>query len=785
MTARITQISRIRGYRIFRDFVWPSDLLEFARFNLIYGWNGTGKTVLSELFRHLETKQPIELADGEVQFMVGGIAVSGGDIPNAAIPQVRVFNRDSVDRTIFEVPSQQLPAVYYLGEDSVEKQKQVVARKDELDRRLAQAVEWERARSRADTDFERFCTDQARQIKDLLLISGGGPYRNYQAPRFKAAAENLLQASQPLALLSEDVRRRHLATKEGSDKGRLEPLAVTYPDVATLTHEVEAMLKSSVISSSLPGLVADPAVGEWVGQGLALHTGEHATDDCRFCGQPMPAGRLERLEAHFSDRFRELVGAVDEMQEVLGDAASLVGSLSPHDARLLYPHLQDEYGQVCKELAQQSRLGVGFVGALRSALLAKRGDPFAPREFRPSLYGVGLPAEDAAALDGAHRAVLDGEAVSETLGEAALLRVNALIEAHNKYTDAFEREVGAARTALENDRVARALSDYRTKKKALDDAAAGSIAARSAADAIKSEITQLELSIGQHQKPAAELNREMAAYLGRDELRFEVQEAGYTITRNGQSAMNLSEGERTAIAFMYFLKSLQSMGFRADPGVIVIDDPVSSLDANSLYSAFGFMKNRTGTAHQLFVLTHNFTFFRQVRSWFRYLPKETKKDARFYMLECQTNDGQRESIIRQLDPLLHRYESEYHYLFKRVYDKATRSTDDDALAQFYEMPNIARRLLEAFLAFRAPELPSETALLNRLDHMTFTDPSDRFRIERFLHLGSHFDRVGDPEHDLSTLSETRAVLLNILACMEQTDPEHYKGMLTAIGDGGT
>jgi predicted ATPase len=53
---KITRIQEIKGYRIFRDFTWPTEgLLDFARYNVIYGWNGAGKTSLSNLFHHLQT----------------------------------------------------------------------------------------------------------------------------------------------------------------------------------------------------------------------------------------------------------------------------------------------------------------------------------------------------------------------------------------------------------------------------------------------------------------------------------------------------------------------------------------------------------------------------------------------------------------------------------------------------------------------------------------------------------------------------------------------------------
>jgi wobble nucleotide-excising tRNase len=49
-------ISRLRNCGIFRNFDWPHDLPELGRFNLVYGWNGTGKTTLSRVLRHLEKR---------------------------------------------------------------------------------------------------------------------------------------------------------------------------------------------------------------------------------------------------------------------------------------------------------------------------------------------------------------------------------------------------------------------------------------------------------------------------------------------------------------------------------------------------------------------------------------------------------------------------------------------------------------------------------------------------------------------------------------------------------
>ena len=55
---RIDKISRIRNLGVFRAFAWPVDLPTFARYNLVYGWNGSGKTTISRLFRALEVRKP-------------------------------------------------------------------------------------------------------------------------------------------------------------------------------------------------------------------------------------------------------------------------------------------------------------------------------------------------------------------------------------------------------------------------------------------------------------------------------------------------------------------------------------------------------------------------------------------------------------------------------------------------------------------------------------------------------------------------------------------------------
>ena len=78
--------------------------------------------------------------------------------------------------------------------------------------------------------------------------------------------------------------------------------------------------------------------------------------------------------------------------------------------------------------------------------------------------------------------------------------------------------------------------------------------------------------------------------------------------RGNKLAGNISEGEKTAIGFVHFVIHLKDQEFNSATGIIVVDDPVSSLDSNSIFQAFAFLKNSVKDAEQVFLMSHNFDF---------------------------------------------------------------------------------------------------------------------------------------------------------------------------------
>jgi wobble nucleotide-excising tRNase len=689
----LKRISKIKGYRIFQDFTWPAGLAEFARFNVIYGLNGAGKTTLSTLLRHVEQRQPI--ADGRVEFVFGSRTVSGADLQSEVVPKVRVFNRDFVGRAVFETGSGKLPPVYYFGEDSAEKQKRIV----DLNKQI-NAIEVEQRKQaddakRAVKSLDEYCTGAARGIRNLLTVAGGGSYNNYDARNFKHQAQRIQSAGGSHVRLTSEMRESYMALRDGKALSSVQPVVLEFPDLIGLRSEVDAVLRASVVSTVLDELATDQVVAGWVYQGLLLHSGDRLSTACRFCRQPLRVDRVSQIEAHFNDEFKRLKQRVLDLLAKVEGALSFERALQLSPAEVLYEKLRPQYEQAVSQLRSHSHAIKGALEALKAALVAKRDDPFQNIELESWLKLVGPGHGFSHAVLTILALIGEGtQAMASLAGAQALARINSTIAEHNRLTATFDREVNAARAALADDEVLAAFDGWSERSMAVTSAETAEKSARDKKAELASEVTRLEAEIKQHHQPAAELNDELAGYLGRSEISFVPDKNGYRLMRGGQTAHHLSDGERTAVAFLYFLKSLQGTDFDLRNGIVVIDDPVSSLDANSLFSAFGYMQTRTADAKQIFILTHNFSFFRQVQHWFKSLQRHRRETIRYFSVQPSVVDGQRAAILTDLDPFLTKFESEYQYLFRRVYEVSTLSQGQE-LESYYGMPNIARRFVGA------------------------------------------------------------------------------------------
>ncbi len=754
---RITRIPRMRDCRVFRDFTWSEDggLDDFGRFNLIYGWNGSGKSTLSYVLRSLERREQPEAGAVSLELDGRDRAVMGNEF-SELLPHeisIRVFNQDFVNATVFPVNGDDIDIdpIFVLGENSADAQRRL----DVLVAERAEATSLRNdARNRAnDTKarLERHASSAAKTVKEALGGRGDTFYRNYFRPQFEQRAKAMIENGGATShVLPEAERQRLDDVQRARLQGRIDALPEISVDVRAVALRTSVLLQRSALSASaIQSLLGDAELTTWVRDGLALHA-DRDNENCLYCEQALPAERTARLMAHFDDAYQRLL---DEVDTAIGDYRAIDAQVSQASSDIpsrdgLYDDLVTAYDAAQSDLRRRLSELQRFMAAQIDSLEAKKTRLHEPVPF----VDVELPA-----------------------GDDLTNHIADIVRQHNERCDEFDDQVADARKALESHIVAGQLPEYEELGAVL--AHAEEQASRAAQDfaRLTHEIDALERQVRDDRIPADRLNDDLRTYLGHDQLQLEVREHGYAVVRDGEPARHPSEGERTAIALLYFLRTLDDHRFDLADGVVVLDDPVSSLDSHALYMAFGFIRERTASAGQLFVLTHNFSFFREVRNWFRYINRRKQKApptqrAQFYMLRRGTQSGSR---IVALDRLLCDYQSDYHYLFSRVYRAANGAEGD--LEENYELPNICRRLLEGFLAFKYPSVGSER-FWEKMHQVEF-DEVKKAQIYRFVNAYSHHNAISAPEHDLSQLSETKSVLKHVLELIERLDEEHYRGLV--------
>ncbi|GAA9228072.1 AAA family ATPase [Helicobacter pylori] len=168
---------------------------------------------------------------------------------------------------------------------------------------------------------------------------------------------------------------------------------------------------------------------------------------------------------------------------------------------------------------------------------------------------------------------------------------------------------------------------------------------------------------------------------------------------NSEAKIILSDGEKTTLAFAYFLARLKLFYKKEDLKnlVVVIDDPISSLDEQRIYNttclvakinqelAREKLSNEENKV-QVFVLTHNHTFMAR-------LINMIGKHARYLQLE--RHQGQLKIVCK--DKANGYFDTFYLLLFKEVYEFAKRETVQDDFNEAINYGNKVRILLESFL----------------------------------------------------------------------------------------
>ncbi len=728
----LTKLKRIKNLGLFSDYTWDGSLVDFDKYNLFYGWNGSGKTTLSKLFAYLEKGNSPEFPSLKYEIEYEDSIYK----ENMQLNQkVRVFNQEYVIRNV-NLDEGKANQILILGEESKEIADQIKFDEKKLNNLETQKSSKETEKAKKDKEKNKKFTDVARIIGASIT---GSSIRNYEAPEAK---KDFALISVTRILQPDEVARQQAIIKQEQKEKILKIELRIDLDLSALYEETTKICQETVEINTISRLNEHLRISEWVEKGLTLHTPK--SEECEFCGSVLPKGRIEALLGHFNEADKRLKEKINtKIRDIQQTIQKVRNAQLPNKAQF-YTELQTLFTSRAISYTQESENYCVELSTMVEVLEAKK-----QKTTESVSYSRSLTNNFQSTLDS----------------------VNELIEQHNQKTDNFQVEKDRAVELLKNHHLSEIFDEVKGLDKEIEECAqeilklenGDSVGSFIGIAKLKKQIAENKNKISSEHKACDTLNKHLKTFLGRDEIIFEVSlEGGYVVKRNGLLAKNLSEGEKTAIAFVYFVVHLKDQNFDINNGIIVVDDPISSLDSSSLFQAFAFLKNAVKDAKQVFILTHNFNFLKLILGWLNH--RSVRSNSRFYMIKNQystTND--RTAFIAELDKELKDHESEYHYLFKVLYTFES----DGSIAQVYPIPNIARKVLDSFLMFRVPNGESTYDKLKKLDF----DEDKKTAIYKFTNDQSHITGDG---FDPSLVPETQKNVQYLLEMMSEVFPEHYK-----------
>ncbi|KTD05855.1 hypothetical protein Lgra_2632 [Legionella gratiana] len=570
----------------------PEVLSGLSKFNFIFGSNGTGKTTLSRVIAETEMHEYCKVNwDGGTKL------------------HTLVYNRDFVDANFNQ--SSEIKGVFTLGEENIETQKKIVKAKSDLEdlenqiKGLQKTLNGEDGNSGKNEELKTLeetlknkCWAQ-KQKYDIKLKGAFEGYRN-NADKFKnKVVQELENNTATLVPLADLEKRAETIFGEALNIELLVPrINVTY----LIEYETNPVLCKRVLGKEdvdIASIIKKLGNSDWVRQGRRFY--ETNEGICPFCQQETNEGFAKSLAEYFDETFEMDIKSIADLEvNYQSEAARLqrkIDEIISKPARFL---------DIEKLKLEKQLLDSTIAGNLQK-LANKKKEPSQLIE-----------------LDTIANIIKE----IETLIESA----NTSITKHNSTVDNITQESETLTKQVWKfllEELKADLSDYENKKNNLI----------SAITSLNSQINRKQMEKEQKAQEIRELEKQATSIQPTiDDINGLLKSFGFhgfslapaegeqnykLIREDGEDAKTtLSEGERTFVTFLYFYHLLKGSNFESgitDNRVVVFDDPVSSLDSDILFivsslikGLFNDVRDGNGYIKQIFVLTHNVYFHKEV-----------------------------------------------------------------------------------------------------------------------------------------------------------------------------
>lgn len=640
------------------------------KLNFIFGSNGSGKTTISRI------------VEGTGTFLDCQITWAG-----VSPLETRVYNKDFVEKH-FDAESS-IKGIYTFGEN-VEVAEKIKTLKGEADaikaklgnlRKILNGEDGTSGKKKAREDIAAQLIEDVWVAKkkfddlDTAFTGLNNNKRNFCERYLKEASSNGATV-RDISELREDAttvfsgalsRATVLPNQDGSKITALESSAI---------------LKKRIIGKEdvdIAALIEKLGNSDWVQQGRKYF--DQLEDQCPFCQQKTDAAFRQSLEAYFDESYVADLAAISKLLDDYSDAARDL--LTAYSASDIVESPDLDRAAFEKDVAVLRLALDSNVDHVR----AKRKEPSAPAtltDTAPLLSAVNAHIVAANKKVEANNDTIDNLAARKK--ELTSQVWKRLLEDTKTIYDKFEADTGGldkAITSLE--------SQIETETKNFD-------AKQEEKEENERKITSI--------KPTIDAINKLLKSFGFTNFHLVESSGGgfYEVKRaDGSDAKRtLSEGEKSFITFLYFYYlvggSFSSSGGTNDK-IVVFDDPVSSLDADILFIVCNLIKTiiaemRTGTSpiKQVFVLTHNIYFHKEVTFDKKRSAATARSDETFWVVR---KTSQRSELVPFVENPI---KSSYELLWREVRQKPPSDT---------AIQNVMRRILEHYFKFYGGITPED------------------------------------------------------------------------------
>lgn len=727
------RLKRIRhlNFASFENFQCDDGVKEFTDINIMLGWNGSGKTTLSRVLRFLESGEPENNCAFKIDTSEFGSITESSNFSNLS-KGLKIFNKDYVKSTL--VANKNIPHIFYIGEEGVdysEKEEELVGKREE-----EKSLQYKRGHDGIATDTARLICSTTGINTVLKRSPKDSLYKDYNKNDFETRIklfEDEFRKNEQKITIEEYIRGKYKLTLNKAEEVKQQIISFGQSDKAEQAirnavdwiTENEASInlllqKTPQHKSSQRIEALDEKSQEWVKDGVDIHfpDGSNPQTKCLFCNSDIK--NQEELRLHFSQEVmklsRELDGFTKKIENYKRELKQLAGVEIHQKERI------EEYLNVLSSKLKKKSKGITV------AL-----DPMEP-----------FSVETGVKIDRSKNGKSDKR---QPLAEK--------IECHY-IAEVAEKYFAQRQKYIKNNKYHKELS--------------------SEIKSLEQEVSELKSKARNTHKAAEKLNAvfQITFPYSQITIRDNSEGTGYELARNGNPCDldTLSEGEHNFLALLYFLASLDDKEKELDANaLIVIDDPISSLDKNSIFQIFSHIVHEISKRgeRQYIIMTHNLDFLGHLLE--HYSKKIRKKKVGLYNVSISSTGSQ----IENMHELLKKYRSDYYYVFYFLKQKLNEGSPEDA----YLIVNLLRRWLETFLGFKFSSDGDLRSLLEKAyeqaGEVNSKDwpPHKCDEMYRFLHHGSHGFPDTEKPPDESIWKNAHPKLREAFDLVKTLDPLHY------------